>query len=635
MQARALLLFCALAPAAIVVGCSEYDLKATTDADGTDSDEPGPAGPGGPGPQISACDAAADPGVGSVPLNDECEVDLQTGSFTPIVEWSYGSSSFCGPAGVAQILDTNGSGGIDSDDIPAVVMFQNNSVIALYGDGSGVAWQAIGNYGQDGGFAMGDVDGDEWPDVVTASESKVCALNGMTGVEIWCTSGLNSSLDAYGFNYPALADMNGDGIVEVTAGDAILHGPTGALLGRGGLGIGAAKYSDQNVYYGAISVPVDLDNDGQMELVTGNAAYTVDGALKWSNGGLDGLVAVADFDGDGEGEIVKTTNGTIIGMETDGTEVWGPVSFVPGAGGYAALGTPAIDDLDGDGDPEIVFAARDELIAMEWGGTIMWRAAISDTSGAAGPVLFDFEMDGYPEVLYADEESIRFFSGLDGAVKYYSTEHDSYTILETPIVADVDGDDQVEIVLGHCGGAGFGGGTQGLTVFGDADESWPAGRKVWNQHAYYITNIDDLGSVPGPTPNWELYNSFRSGDIGRPPSEFWDLRAEILDVCEDECDEGKVYVAARVNNAGNIEAPAGVVMSLRAGAGGEILTSAVTTAAIEPGVTGEMLVFEASADFLGGYAPVVTADEDTRGNSFFYECDENNNVDAWLSPVCE
>ena len=634
MQVRALLSFCALAQAALLLGCSDYDLKRTDDAEGTDSD-PGPPGPGGPGgPGVNACDEAADPGEGTVPLNDECDIDLQTGSFTPIVEWSYGTTSFCGPAGVAQILDTNGSGDIDNDDIPGVVMFQNNSVIALYGDGSGIAWQAIGNYGQDGGFAMGDVDSDGWPDVVTASASQVCALNGSDGTEIWCTAGLNSSLDGTGFNYPAVADMNGDGIVEVTAGDAILHGPTGALLGRGGLGIGAAKYSDQNAYYGAISVPVDLDNDGEMELVTGNAAYTIDGALKWSNGGLDGLIAVADFDGDGEGEIVKATNGTIIGMETNGDEIWGPVSFVPGVGGYAALGTPAIDDLDGDGDPEIVFAARDELIAMEWGGSIMWRATIADTSGAAGPVLFDFEMDGYPEVLYADEQSIRFFSGLDGSVKYYSTEHESYTILETPIVADVDGDDQVEIVLGHCGNGGFGS-IGGLTVFGDADESWPPGRKVWNQHAYFITNIDDLGSVPGPANNWELYNSFRSGDIGRPPSEFWDLRAEILDVCEEECDEGTVYVAARVNNAGNIPAPPGVVMSLRAGAGGEILSEAVTAGAIAPGATGELLLFETETGLIAGLAPVVTADEDNRGNSFFYECDETNNVDAWLSPVCE
>jgi hypothetical protein len=617
------------------VGCSDYDLKRNNDAEGADTDGADTGRPGDGPPGVSACDAASDPGTQSVDINDECEVELQTGSFTPVVEWSYGTSAFCGPPAVGQIADTNGSGDIDSDDLPIILMYQNSKVVALYGDGSGVLWQTSSNYGQDGGFAIGDIDGDGWPDVVTASNNSVCALEGETGAQKWCASGLSSSLDAYGYSYPAIADMDGDGLIEVTAGDAILHGQTGALLGRGGLGIGAARYSTGTGYYGAISVPVDLDGDGEMELVTGNAAYTIDGALVWANGGWDGLVAVADFDGDGQGEIVKTTDGGIIGMESDGTEVWGPVDFAgSGVNAYAALGTPAIDDLDGDGTPEITFAAKDELIAMEWGGSIMWRATISDSSGAAGPVLFDFEMDGYPEVLYADEGSIRFFSGLDGAAKYFSAEHESYTILETPIVADVDGDDQVEIVLGHCGTGGpssYG----GLTVFGDADESWPPGRKVWNQHAYHITNIDDLGTVPPPQNNWDLYNNFRSGDIGRPPSEFWDLRPEILDVCEDECDAGVVYVAARVNNAGNIDVPAGVQVTLRAGPGGAVLDTQTTTEVIPAATTGELLVFEADSGALGGYEPVVTADEDSRGNNYLFECDESNNTDTWLDAVCD
>ncbi len=625
------------AAAVLAVACSDYELKQAADADGTDSAAGLDTGRPSPPGDLNACDAAADPGAESVDLNDECDVELKTGSFDPIVEWSYGSGGFCGPAAAGQIIDTDGSGAIDSGDMPIILIYDGvrggtrvtlGRVVALYGDGSGVAWQSAGTYGGYGGMAIGDVDGDGWPDVITAGVDTVCALDGSTGAELWCTGGLAGSMDGYSYNYPAVADMEGDGIVEVTIGDAILHGPTGALLGRGGMGIGAAPYggNPRSGTYGALSVPVDIDGDGEMELVTGNAAYGPSGELKWSNTGNDGLVAVADFDGDGQGEIVKTTGNAILGMETDGTEVWGPVPY-----NNANVGAPAIDDLDGDGTPEIVFAARDDLIAMEWGGAVMWTATIDDQTGAAGPVLFDFEMDGYPEVLYADETSIRFFSGLDGSMKYYSPEHSSATILETPIVADVDRDGQVEIVLGHCDISPAG----SLTVFGDAAESWPPGRTIWNQHAYSITNIDDLGSVPGPVPNWELYNSFRSGDVGRPPSEFWDLRAEILDVCEEECAEGTVYVAARINNAGNIEAPAGVSMSLRAGAGGPILSQEVTTRPIPPETTGELLTFEVIAGQLAGTEPVVTADEDRSGNQVFYECDETNNVAVWPETVCD
>lgn len=617
--------------ALLLAACGpDYDLIPKDDNQGQDDTGPLVDSEDTDRPVIDACDDMEQPSPDTVPLNEECEVDLQTGSFSPVIEWQFGNSSFCGPAAVGQIADTNSSGAIDDGDLPAILIYQANRVLAVKGDGSGPLWaSAESGLGQDGGFAIGDVDSDGWPEVVTASNSQVCALNGRTGARVWCTGGLTASLDPYGYSYPSIADMDGDGNVEVTAGNAILDGTTGAIIGRGNRGKGAAPYGGTSggTTYGAMSAPVDLDNDGILELVTGNAAYRKDGSVKWSNSGLDGLVAVADFDGDGQGEIVKTCGVHVYGMETDGTEVWGPRTYT------GNLGAPAIDDLDGDGTPEFVFAAQNALIAMDWGGTEVWRAAIQDASGAAGPVLFDFEMDGYPEVLYADEVSIKFFSGLDGSIKYTNSQHSSYTILETPIVADVDNDDQVEIILGHCtGNAQFG----AFTVYGDADQSWPPGRKIWNQHAYQITNVDDLGLVVGaPGSNFSLYNSFRSGDVGRPPSEYWDLRAQVLDVCDDECDSGgNVVVAARMANAGNIDLPANIQLSLRAGAGGPIVGTAYTTLPIPAGTTGEMVIFEVAASAIAGTTPVVTADEDSVGVGLVYECDEDNNAESWTGPVC-
>lgn len=620
--------FFALLP---LVACTEYDIKPVENNEGgadsgVDTGDPVDTGT----VVVNACEDFEDPPAKDVDLATECDVELSEGTFTPVIEWTYGSSAFCGPAAVGQLVDTNGSGAIDSEDMPVIVLYQGGGVVAIYGDGSGVAWRSSGaSYGQDGGFAIGDLDEDGWPEVVTASSTAVCALEGSSGTERWCKSGLSSSLDPYGYSYPSIADMEGVGRPLITAGNAILK-PDGNLSGRGAYGIGAAPYGGTGYSgsYGAMSVPIDLDVDGTMELVTGNAAYDPEGGTVWYNGGLDGLVAVADFDGDGEGEIVKTSGIYVYGMETDGTTAWGPKTY------SGNLGAPAADDLDGDGTPEFVFAAQNSLVAMEWGGTVKWTASINDSSGAAGPVLFDFEMDGYPEVLYADEVRIQFFSGLDGSVKYTSGDHASYTILETPIVADVDNDDQVEIVLGHCNGnASIG----AITVYGDADESWPPGRKIWNQHAYSITNVDDLGGIPSDTtPNWPEYNSFRSGDPGQPPGEYYDIRAEVLDVCEDDCDEGTLHVAARLLNSSNIDVPAGVSVSLRAGVGGPIVATQLTTEAIPSGKSGEIITFEVSTDsFDGTRKPVVTADEDADGSGVLYECDETNNIEVWSEVACD
>jgi hypothetical protein len=429
---------------------------------------------------VDFCSPPDDLPVEDVPLNEACDIPLQMGSFNPVIEWKYGSTLFYGPPVAGQTIDTNQSGQIDAQDLPHVFIYEGGAVVALRGDGSGVAWKSGPGYGNQGGLALGDLEGDGWNEIVTANVTKVCALDGRDGAQKWCANVPGTSADTYGYNNPSIADMDGDGLAEVILGSSILDS-AGGILGTGLQGHGGAPFGGNmgSGSYGDLTAVVDLDADGVLEVVAGNAAYDLDGNTIWQNGTLDGLIAVADFDLDGMGEIVKTSGIHVFGMESDGTVVWGPKTY----GGN--LGAPAIDDLDGDGTPELVLGAQNLLVALEWGGIDMWSAPISDSSGAAGPVLFDFEKDGYPEVLYADQDAIRFFSGLDGSLKYQSMEHSSGTALETPIVADVDGDNHVEIVLGH-GNANAQIGA--VTVYGDANNTWPPGRKIWNQHGYHITN---------------------------------------------------------------------------------------------------------------------------------------------------
>ena len=131
------------------------------------------------------------------------------------------------------------------------------------------------------------------------------------------------------------------------------------------------------------------------------------------------------------------------------------------------------------------------------------------------------------------------------------------------------------------------------------------------------------------------YNSYRSGDVGRPPNEYWDLLAEVVDVCEIECAADRVLVQARVLNAGNIEVPAGVNLSLRAGSGGAVVDVVPLASAIPAGSSSTTVVFDVAASALRGQTPTVTADEDSSGIGAFYECDESNNVDAWSTTVCD
>jgi hypothetical protein len=304
-------------------------------------------------------------------------------------------------------------------------------------------------------------------------------------------------------------------------------------------------------------------------------------------------------------------------METDLSVVWQDTFS-----GTNYVGPIAIDDLDGDGAPEAVAVGSSEMRAYRWDMSRLWTVSVSDSSGAAGPILYDFEMDGYPEVVLADERFVRVFNGLDGSVKLESGDHASATLFETPAVADVDGDGEVEIVMSH------GSGQYGLTVYGDADHTWPAGRPTWNQHAYTITNVEDDGGIPmHATQNWTVYNNFRSGDAGLPPSAWNDVSPEIVDVCVVECPD-RLFLTVRVWNQGTEEVPAGLGLVVRAGANGPVIAYEVLPAAIASGWSSDGVTFDLDAADLAGHEPVVEVDRDEALIGSLTECLEENNTMA-------
>ncbi|HET9956378.1 MAG TPA: CARDB domain-containing protein, partial [Polyangiaceae bacterium] len=56
----------------------------------------------------------------------------------------------------------------------------------------------------------------------------------------------------------------------------------------------------------------------------------------------------------------------------------------------------------------------------------------------------------------------------------------------------------------------------GLEVWGDPSDVWVAARRIWNQHAYHVTNVTEGGQIPLHEPeswlplNGRLYDTYRS-----------------------------------------------------------------------------------------------------------------------------
>ena len=66
----------------------------------------------------------------------------------------------------------------------------------------------------------------------------------------------------------------------------------------------------------------------------------------------------------------------------------------------------------------------------------------------------------------------------------------------------------------------------GIRVYHDRQEGWARTRKIWNQHAYSITNVNNDGSIPAhPATHWlsRALNTFRSNvanSFGDGPSPY-------------------------------------------------------------------------------------------------------------------
>jgi hypothetical protein len=93
------------------------------------------------------------------------------------------------------------------------------------------------------------------------------------------------------------------------------------------------------------------------------------------------------------------------------------------------------------------------------------------------------------------------------------------------------------------------------------DDNWVVTRKVWNQHAYSVTNIEEDGTVPrAPQRNWTVagLNNFRQNK--QPGLEF--AAADAIVSVTGSCSNGGVDYRITVRNIGEAPLPPGVRVEL-------------------------------------------------------------------------
>ncbi len=250
-------------------------------------------------PVCPATDGGPPPGAG-VTCIEACTFTPATQAFRPFVRYAWGgeiTSPFASDVMMAPIVtqldDDDCDGKITANDLPdiVVVTFAGGAYGALgtvhaltVKAGALVEkWSRPGVINASSQLASGNIDGLPGNEIVGCGSGTLVALKA-DGGDLWTTPGVGCQL-------PNLADLDGDGQVEVVTEHHIVDGKTGVL-----------KHT-LAIPYGS-SVVADLDGDGALDIITGQAAAKADGTELANTGLGQSFVAVADLDKDGKPEVI-------------------------------------------------------------------------------------------------------------------------------------------------------------------------------------------------------------------------------------------------------------------------------------------------------------------------------------------
>jgi outer membrane protein assembly factor BamB len=250
-----------------------------------------------------------------------------------------------------------------------------------------------------GDVAIGDFDGDEYPDVAVACwDDYVYAINGSNGNEMWSTE-----IGSMFIHAVDTGDVNGDGIDDVAYGHSYLPGWNnyfGVLDGTDGSTIWN-KTVDYPIVEGGVLVE-DIDDDGDLEAIFGNRTGQIfvrnasNGDLEWeynigpvgSPTNYDMYLFTYDIDDDDDLDLIVGNNyGNNYIYAFDGTTnetIWVSDEL----NGYPK--DISFGDVTGDGNLNIIAATYDRVQILEASnGSKLFYYAVSGTIATVGCADFD------------------------------------------------------------------------------------------------------------------------------------------------------------------------------------------------------------------------------------------------------
>ena len=571
---------------------------------------------------------------------------------------------------------------LDADHIPEVVAFaEGGGLVAFkyseYEDQWSLLWHSTEPNGAPSYFGstqyrwnsptVVNLDEDPSPEILMGGE-----VFTSTGVRVGTSLGWKSFTNTG--QIPIAVDVDLDQVPELVLGDGIYAWtgddwslePYFTHAAADGF-VAVADFGDFPVDGLPAQIPeVVVISPGKARLMRLDGS-TIFGPYNLVGGGNGGPPTIGDFDNDGVPEFA-----------------------------LASKGAYQVFDLECAASPLPAKCAQ--------AGILWWRSSQDYSSSKTGSSIFDFEGDGQAEAIYADECFTRVYDGQTGEVLFSRsrsscTWYENPVVADTdsdfraeilvgsntncnvscpsldPVFKGLRCLDEGDCPGGSCvqelcrctsnaqcqvpmggltcasplGGdpadgnvcrAMHQGKTPGVRIFRDITDNWVTSRRLWNQHAYYVTNVDDDGTVPTASQvpiNWlePGMNNFRQNVQGtQNPLVAPDATAQPASAA---CDgEGGVLLTVALCNRGGAPLAKDTPVAFyddEPAPGAVPICVALSTSDLFPTQCEEVSCTWSPAPADGPHTVWVVSDDAGGGLGESKECDEENNPaileDVW------
>jgi len=296
--------------------------------------------------------------------------------------------------------------------------------------------------------AISDLNADGNLEIVTAYDNRVYCVSG-SGNVLWnCTLNVTFTTAS-----PVVGDVNVDGLQEILVGGyrrLYCIDSKGVILWW------------LNMWIEARDCPAlgDINNDGIPEVLVTSGCNVLcldsKGHLKWNSTlpyKASTTPALIGQKHRGSLDVIVGCGRRICCLNASGYVTW----ISPELGDFSISRALAAADIDHDGNIELLAVTDDIVFCLSVNGTIRWSYTLprvfrfeTEFKGTA-PVVADVNNDTLLEVLVGDTRGHIFCIGSDGTLLWSFKVESS--IMAPPSVADINGDGILEVIFGTKDGS--------------------------------------------------------------------------------------------------------------------------------------------------------------------------------------